>query len=87
MKALLVISNGRGIIAEGDDMNALHAAYDASVTSHKDDPHTSEPRHERPAFADLKGCHEEGATGHACILKTQELPHAAQEYYRAGFVD
>ena len=86
VKALLVISNGRGIIAEGDDMQALHTAYDASITSHKDDAHTAEPKRVRPAFDTLRECHEEGVTGAACILKTEELPHAAKEYYLAGFV-
>lgn len=89
MKALLVISNGRGIIAEADDMQGLQAAYDKAVDYHHGHVDEHMPRSEQhwPAFGSLGECHEEGVTGTVCILKTDDLPNAAKEYYLAGFVE
>lgn len=88
MKALLLISNGRGIIAEGDDMDALHSAYDKVLDEHHDGliTHHGAAEQHLPAFKALTPCHEETETGAVCILDTAELPHAAHEYYLAGFL-
>lgn len=88
MRALLVISNGRGIIAEADDMQALESAYDKAVEFHHAHVDDHMPVLERhwPAFKSLTECHLEGTTGTVCILKTAELPNAAKEYYKVGFV-
>lgn len=87
MKALLVISNGRGIIAEADDMQALEAAYAKAVEAHEHTPGPHVHTEHLPAFARLHTCHMEGETGAVCILDTAVLPHAANDYYLAGFVD
>jgi len=88
VKSLLVISNGRGIIAEADDMGALQAAYDKAVEYHHAhiDEHRPKLEQHWPAFGSLTECHEEGVTGAVCIMRTDTLPNAANQYYQAGFV-
>lgn len=89
MKSLLIIRNGRGIVAEGNDMAELKVAYEKVVEAHRADPidlHLPKGEQALPAFESIRVCDHEGNTGVLCILKTDELPHAASDYYRAGFV-
>jgi len=89
MKSLLLIRNGMGIVAEADDMVALQAAYEKVVDEHRSkqaDEHLPKVRQSLPSFGTIRECHHESVTGTLCILKTDELPHAAADYYVAGFV-
>ncbi len=89
MKSLLIIRNGRGIVAEGDDMQELQAAYAKVVDGHRNqqpDVHVPKVQQSLPAFESIRECHHESETGVLCILKTEDMPHAAGDYYQAGFV-
>lgn len=88
-KRFLVIRNGRGILAHGDDMKELERNYRAAEEGAPD-----APRGERggwlvytwPAFASLARCDHEGATGKVCIVDAVDAPDAATSYYGMGFV-
>jgi len=88
-KSLLVIRNGMGIVAEADDIEGLQAAYEKVVDEHRSqqpDEHLPKVRQSLPSFGTIRECHQESVTGTLCILKTDVLPHAAADYYLAGFV-
>ncbi len=85
MKKLIIIRNGRGIIAEGNDTDELQAAFQKAVDGHREgDPIT---KRDFPAFAAIKKCDHESTTGMLCILDTSESPNASKSYYNVGFVD
>lgn len=85
MKELIVIRNGRGIIAEGNNNDELKAAYEQAATKYKE----SDVRHEfgLPNFDVIKQCNHEGDTGLVCIVNTTDWPAVAKSYYNVGFVD
>ncbi len=85
VKKLIVIRNGRGILAEGDNTDELKSAYDQVAAKHKE----SKERHEfgLPNFDVIKQCDHEGDTGLVCIVNTADWPAVAKSYYHVGFVD
>ncbi len=89
-KRFLVIRNGRGILAHGDDLQELEREYQAAAEAAS----TPERReragwlvHTWPSFASLARCDHEGETGKVCIVDSVDSPDAASSYYGMGFVD
>jgi hypothetical protein len=79
MKPYIVIRNGHGIVAEGDSLEALEAAYEEAARRATD-------RHMHlPDFSLLEFCHLEKEDGKLCILDTRENSSAAESYYNVGF--
>lgn len=85
MKKLIIIRNGRGVVAEGEDVNQLREAFDKVVANHKERDVKLE--HALPAFDTIKRCDHESSTGMLCMLDTAESPNASKSYYQVGFVD
>ena len=84
-KRYIVIRNGRGIIADGDDMAELESAYAAVA---RDTPVRMERavRYDFPDFARLAPCDHESETGKVCVLDRESAPDAVKAYYNFGFV-
>lgn len=89
-KRFLVIRNGRGVLAHGDDMAELEREYVAASEA-ASQPERRERAgwlvHSWPAFASLARCDHEGETGKVCIIDSMDAPDAATSYYGMGFVD
>lgn len=89
-RRFIVIRNGRGIIADGDDMAQLESAYvkaaqDASGTVRSD--RSALGGHGFPPFASLTRCDHEGETGKVCIVDAEQAADSVRSYYGVGFVD
>lgn len=82
-KRYVVIRNGRGIIAHGDDMAQLESAYASASEGYT---HNGGPKLNYPTFSALATCDHEGETGKVCILDEQSAPNAVKSYYAVGFV-
>lgn len=88
MKRYIVVRNGRGIIAEGNDMAELESGYTrAAQTADTSGERERGMRHDFPRFDTLTPCDHEGETGKVCILDSEDAPDAAKSYYNVGFVD
>lgn len=87
-KRFIVIVNGRGVIAEGDDLGELEQAYGAVATSTSlpDLLGSGRSGSAFPPFARLSRCDHEGETGKICILDAEEAADSVKAYYNMGFV-
>ncbi len=85
-KRYLVIRNGRGIIAEGDDMAELESRY-AELARNAQPRVEGAVRYDFPDFGRLAICENEGETGKVCILDRESQPDAVKAYYNIGFID
>lgn len=85
MKKLIIIRNGRGVVAEGDDMDELRVAYEEAMADHV--ARDVKREFTLPPFDNIEKCDHESETGMLCILSSEDSPNAAKNYHRVGFVD
>ena len=87
-KRFLVIRNGRGILAYGEDMQELERNYQAASEAAPEAPRSERGGwlvHTWPGFASLARCDHETQTGKVCIIDAFDAPDAASSYYGMGF--
>jgi hypothetical protein len=88
-KRYIVIRNGRGIIADGNDMSELESAYAKAAqraSSGGRQDRLALGGHGFPAFGSLARCDHEGETGKVCIVDAEQSAHTVRSYYGVGFV-
>lgn len=87
-KRFLVIRNGRGILADGDDLQELERNYQAAAEAAPETPRNERAGwlvHTWPTFASLARCDHESQTGKVCIVDSIDSPDAVTSYYGKGF--